>query len=154
MGWVKIITCYTINKKEDYIMKKYWIMLFLIIIFFLFYCDNYNIVEPRYFNNNDLIEFPIVEPNIPNEMPKETDIFPYWSSDNNDILYIIFELPKDGLVKLDILNHNGSIFKKLMDARKPSGIYKVTYINKLDKDIYGISIKIDSWYKVLWFKNK
>ena len=141
----------------------------ILMLFFLLMCDKYNIVEPRYYNKKDLAEFPVGNPDSRNNnsgddgendmearhTPTDTELTPFWNSASKDTLFIQFTNPKPSYVKLLILNWNGSVFETLIDGNIEVGMYRYYYnTEKFEKQIYGISLRLDNWHNVLWFEMK
>ena len=146
-------------------MNKFINLFIFLMLSFSVMCDNYNIVEPRYFSNEDLVEFPVGNPNNSNDnnegeigvgqTPTDYELTPFWNSASKDTLFIQFTNPKDSYAKLLILKWNGSVFETLMDRNITAGTFRYDYnAKKFEKRIYGISLQLDSWLKVLWFEIK
>ena len=133
-------------------------------------CDDYNIVEPRFYDEDDLVEFAdcgrdpfVVEPIDgagdtigivqPKLIPANYDLGACWYTRAEGRLAVAFALPQMSSLKLSVLNSGSGIEAVLFEGVETAGYYVVPWVVEED-GVYAISAQTEGWTEVIWFEVK
>ena len=101
-------------------------------------CDSYNIVEPRFYSEEDLLDV-------------------RWEDASHMWLNISFNLPYASPYKVYVLGSAGNIVRSYKGMGDP-GLNVVTWDGKdndgrrVDKGVYAISLRAGKFKAITWFK--
>lgn len=135
-------------------------------------CDDYNIVEPRFYMEDDLVEIrdcggdPFVEPEEgidddgnrifvvqPKLIPTMFSVDACWHKRDEGIMAVFFALPIASSVTMSILNSGGGVEEVLFDGSEQAGYYVVPWV--VEKDgVYALSLQTERWIMAVWFEVK
>lgn len=130
-------------------------------------CDDYNIVEPRFYSEDEVVEFgdcardPFVEPAgaafdsitivLPKLIPDRYAVDGCWYNRAEGMLAVFVALPVAGSFKVSILNSGGGVEAVLFDGLDQAGVYVFPWVAKED-GIYAISTQAEHTTVVAWFE--
>ncbi|MDH3890460.1 MAG: hypothetical protein OEV49_05200 [candidate division Zixibacteria bacterium] len=130
-------------------------------------CDDYNIVEPRFYDKDDIVEFancdkdPLADPVdgtedaigvlYKNGVPAGFAVGGCWIDRAEGVLAVFAGLPLAGSYKVSILNSGGELETILFDGAAEAGAISAQWLAK-EAGVYGISLETDRWGGVLWFE--
>jgi hypothetical protein len=101
-------------------------------------CDSYNIVEPRFYSEEDIVDV-------------------QWEDASHTWLNISFTLPFAGPYKLYVLGSAGNIVRSY-EGMGNTGLNVITWDRKdnnggrVEKGVYAILLKADNLKTVTWFE--
>ncbi|MCK4461146.1 MAG: hypothetical protein KAW46_05045 [candidate division Zixibacteria bacterium] len=129
-------------------------------------CDDYNIVEPRFYSEDEIVEFadcardPFVEPTgaafdsitivLPKLIPALYAVDGCWYNRAEGVLAVFVALPEAGPTKVSILNSGGGVEAVLFDGSEQAGYLVFPWVAKKD-GVYAISLQA-RFSVVLWFE--
>lgn len=132
-------------------------------------CDDYNIVEPRFYNADDLVE--LVEcdwdrytesigaadnlsiVSTPKEVSTAATVDGCWYNRYGHRLVVTFQVPVSNQVKISILNSSGGVKWILFDRKSLGGWVSVPWVDE-DDGVYAISMQTELETVVVWFEVK
>jgi len=131
-------------------------------------CDDYNIVEPRFYDEDDLTEFgdcegdPFVEPeggaNNSGGVVQPKTIIPTmfavdacWHDRANGVLAVGFAMPVAGQYKLLLLNSGGGVEKVVAVGTEQAGHVVVPCVIEND-GVHALSLQVEHVSVVVWFE--
>ncbi len=130
-------------------------------------CDEYNIVEPRFYTEDDVVTFAacehdpfaepagaIVEPTTIVQAKTIPAIFAVggcWFDRSAGVLAVAIALPVAGQAKVSILNSAGGVEAVLFEGPHEAGFDAYPWVASED-GVYAISLQVDKGTAVLWFE--
>lgn len=132
-------------------------------------CDDYNIVEPRFYSEDDLVE--LVECDwdphtesigavddlsivvTPKEVSTTATVDGCWYNRYGHRLVVTFQVPVSSQVKISILNSSGGVKWILFDRKTLGGWVSVPWVDE-DDGVYAISMQTERETEVVWFEVK
>lgn len=134
----------------------------------IFACDDYNIVEPRFYDEDDLVEFaecegdPFAEPIAntgsigvvqKNVVPAGYTVDACWFNRADGILAVFIALPAAGSFTVSLLNSGGGVEAVIYEGVIEAGSLVVPWVVEED-GVYALSLQVDQWSVVVWFEVK
>ncbi|MDH3890459.1 MAG: hypothetical protein OEV49_05195 [candidate division Zixibacteria bacterium] len=136
-------------------------------------CDEYNIVEPRFYSEDDIVEFGICERRIdtlssptqyvtthasvdsggPPDLPVGFGASLCWDSRDEQLLLIYVFMPAMGALEVSILNSGGGVESVQWAGPRSAGIHLITWLAEED-GVYAISAHSRHATEVVWFEVK
>ncbi len=130
-------------------------------------CDDYNIVEPRFYNSDDVVSIPVREdagilcamvadsggfsPLYDHRLPDMFAVSCSWCDQMGTAAVVVVRLPMGGDVRLLALNSGGGTSETLVEKRCGAGSYLVLWTPERD-GVYGFSVQNWDYHKTIWFE--
>ena len=120
-------------------------------------CDGYNIVEPRFYSDSDIVDIPIcpAEKSDPPDpiYPTELSSSICWTDETNRVMRIDLQLPRDSYVTVTIVGSAGNTVATLVDGNSFVGLHRITYdASSLEDGVYAVSAVAGDWQDAVWFE--
>lgn len=123
-------------------------------------CDDYNIVEPRFYDADDVVEIPMMEfadvwcamvadsggfaTIRGNLIPESIKVEYSWCDQEGMVVVVVVTLPIYADVRLIALNSGGGISKTLVERRCQVGRFFVEW-TPAHNGIYGLVLSVDEY---------
>ncbi len=151
-------TSLEVSYKGDGAVNKFYSIDLLIAvtvaIFCFAGCDSYNIVEPRFYSQKDIIDVPACD-----EYEGSWREGICWKDKSQEQLGILFSFKEEPThVRLSILGSAGNVARTLVDELCSAGNHMVNWDGKddegkkIDDGVYGVSLQAGNTKWVIWFK--
>ena len=131
-------------------------------------CDNYNIVEPRFYSEGDIVDIPICEgvdgetsslrpggdgPEPGFEVPASFSLDLCWLDKAGKVLFLCYDLPVASRVRLYLLGSGGYVVQALVDSTLAAGSYQETLVFEDDEDgVYALRMNAGAFEVTIWFE--
>ena len=132
-------------------------------------CDNYNIVEPRFYSEGDIVDIPVcegVDGETPSlcpggngavcEIPPGFSLGLCWLDKAGRALFVYYELPIAGHVQLCLLGSGGYVVQTLVDSTLEAGSYQGILVFEDDEDgVYALRMlrmNVSGFEGTIWFE--
>lgn len=132
-------------------------------------CDDYNIVEPRFFDEDSLVVFavcdgdPYAEPEeVANRLsnmstklvvPDRYEVDACWFNPTEGILAVIIGMPVAGSYTVSLLNSGGGVEKVIHEGEDEAG-YMVFPCTVDEDGVHALSLRTKHGSVVVWFEVK
>ena len=118
-------------------------------------CDKYNIVEPRFYSEGDIVDIPICgdgpEPGF--ELPTCFSLNLCWLDKAGKVLFVYYDLPVASHVQLYLLGSGGYVVQTLVDSTLAAGSYQETLVFEDDEDgVYALRMNAGDFEATIWFE--
>ena len=132
-------------------------------------CDDYNIVEPRFYSEDDVVEFgecewhtsvvrsqevtggALVDSGWPVIPPAVFGASACWDSRDEQTLMVYVTMPMMGSLKVSILNSGGGLESVPFNDVVTAGLHRCSWVAG-DKGVYAISVQTSYAGDVVWFE--
>lgn len=130
-------------------------------------CDDYNIVEPRFYDDGDIFEFGICERDFDTTSVRSQAVTTTalvdsggpigfgtevcWDRNTEKLLRIFVVMPMSGALTVSILNSGGGVESVVWDGRTYAGVYLYSWVADSD-GVYAISLQTFRATIVVWFE--
>jgi hypothetical protein len=126
-------------------------------------CDDYNIVEPRFYGKDDVQKLPICEPEDIEPETAPAKVIPVsfgggicWleSPEIGDAIVVQFNLPMSTEVDIGLFNSAGLLVKQIAHGALEAGTHtaKIGNAASLKSGVYAISMTAGDFSDVIWFE--
>lgn len=129
-------------------------------------CDDYNIVEPRFYSEDEIVEFGVCEwvtiaersdsmastaLGVSGGEPAVFAAGACWESSAERLLLVHVSMPMMGSLKVSILNSGGGLESVPFNDVVTAGLHRCSWVAG-DKGVYAISVQTSYAGDVVWFE--
>lgn len=128
-------------------------------------CDDYNIVEPRFYDTDEIIEIPdcyrsvdttgggdtTAVDTVPHLLPATYWVEACWIQRDAGDLYVGWSIPRSSHVKAYIIRNNGEVEVVLENGFSWPG-YHGRLWSAEENGVYGISLQAGKHRETIWFE--
>ena len=120
-------------------------------------CDSYNIVEPRFYSDSDIVEIstcPADKSDPPDPIdPTEFSADVCWTDKTDRDMRIDVQLPRESDLKVTIVGSAGNAVATVADGSFSAGLIRITYdASPLEDGVYAVSAVAGDWQDAIWFE--
>jgi len=123
-------------------------------------CDDHNVVEPRFYDEDDILEFddcPEAPPKATAEIPDAYALGVCWVSRGEGILGIYLALPVAGDYSISIVSGSGELLDSITEFAE-AGYKTILWMgtdkdgDKVDDGVYSLVVIAGSLKETIWFE--
>ena len=127
---------------------------------FLIFCDDHNIVEPRFFSDADVGELAVCDTSSigggGNVIPHEFSVQVCWANVQKELISVYLTLPQSTEVLINLIHPNGSVssITSASGHRLSAGNHhmQIEFYGAKQGGVYGVSVRAGEHRENFWFK--
>jgi hypothetical protein len=137
-----------------------------IVVCCVFSCDKYNVVEPRFYSEDDIVNIPVCEgiggkalslcPEdnvIIHEIPPDFYLSMCWLNKAERTLFVYCGLPTASYIEIHLLGSSGYVVQTLIDSSLEAGmVYDTLSLKSYEDGVYAIRMNACGYEGTVWFE--
>jgi hypothetical protein len=128
----------------------------IVVVGCLMTCDSYNIVEPRFYSDSDIVELSVCPPDK-SDPPDPIRPAAYaasvcWLDEDNKKMRVTLHMPESNDYLISLVGSAGNTLRTLNGSGV--GVIDVVFdaSGVLEDGVYGVSVIVGDWQDATWFE--